>query len=108
QFSRDYWAAYLNLGDRARVRRLSRYAGAIYNGLREMAEDLALLRESYRERWLAENRPYWLASVLARYDQAIARWHDKSKSMEEVMRGYAEHTTLPDPEEFGLGPRPQP
>ncbi|MDQ3908188.1 MAG: beta-N-acetylhexosaminidase, partial [Acidobacteriota bacterium] len=86
QFSRDYWAAYLNLGDRARVRRLNRYTGAIYNGLREMAEELALLRESYRERWLAENRPYWLQSILARYDQAIARWLDKSKSMEEVMR----------------------
>ena len=49
-----------------------------------------------------------LQSILARYDQSIAEWLAKSKSMEEVMRGYGEHTTLPNPEEFGLGPRPQP
>ncbi|MFL6227495.1 MAG: beta-N-acetylhexosaminidase [Pyrinomonadaceae bacterium] len=108
QFSRDYWAAYLNLGDRARVNRLRRYHGPIYNSLREMAEELTILREGYREQWLAENRPYWLASILARYDHAIAVWLDKSKSVEEAVRDYGEHTTLPNPEEFGLGARPQP
>ena len=108
QFSRDYWAAYLNLGDRVRVNRLRRYHGAIYNGLREMAEELSLLRESYRERWLTENRPYWLASVLARYDRMIEVWLNKSQAVDEALRAYAEHNTLPDPEQFGLGSRPQP
>ncbi|HEU4794091.1 MAG TPA: beta-N-acetylhexosaminidase, partial [Pyrinomonadaceae bacterium] len=68
KLSREYWEAYLNLGDRVRVRRLRRYASPIYNQLREMTEELAELRASYREQWLAENRPYWLDSVLARYD----------------------------------------
>jgi hexosaminidase len=108
QFSRDYWAAYLNLGDRVKVNRLRRYHGVIYNSLREMAEELSILRESYREQWLAENRPYWLQSVLARYDHAVSVWLDKSKSVEEALRDYGEHTTLPSPEEFGLGTRPQP
>jgi hexosaminidase len=108
QFSRDYWAAYLNLGDRVRVNRLRRYHGAIYNSLREMAEELSLLRESYRAQWLAENRPYWLASVLARYDHAVSVWLAKSVAVEEALRGYNANSTLPSPEEFGLGPRPQP
>ncbi|MDT7602684.1 MAG: hexosaminidase [Acidobacteriota bacterium] len=108
QFSRDYWAAYLNLGDRQRVGRLRRYSGGVYNSLREMAEELSILREGYREQWLAESRPYWLASVLARYDRAVATWLNKSKSVEEAVRDYGEHTTLPNPEEFGLGARPQP
>jgi hypothetical protein len=108
QFSRDYWTAYLNLGDRVKVGRLRRYHGAIYNSLREMAEELSILRESYREQWLAENRPYWLASILARYDHAVATWLDKSKAVEEALRDYADHSTLPSPEEFGLGARPQP
>ncbi|MCA1817380.1 MAG: beta-N-acetylhexosaminidase [Acidobacteria bacterium] len=108
QFSRDYWAAYLNLGDRVRVNRLRRYNGAVYNSLREMAEELSLLREGYRERWLAENRPYWLQSILARYDRMISVWLNKSQALEEALRGYAEHNTLPDPEQFGLGARPQP
>jgi hypothetical protein len=106
QLSRDYWEAYLNLGDRTRVRRLRPYAGTIYNGLREMAEELTELREAYRAQWLAENRPYWLASVLARYDLAVARWLSRSKQLEEALRVYDQTSVLPAPAEFGLGPRP--
>jgi hypothetical protein len=106
KFSQQYWDAYLNLGDRRKVGRLRGYWGAIYNALREMAEELAVLKEEYRKQWLAENRPYWLESVLARYDRAIAMWLSKSKALEEVVRNYNSTSILPDPEEFGLGPRP--
>lgn len=106
KLSRDYWEAYLNLGDRQRVRRLRPYAGTIYNGLREMSEELTELREAYRAQWLAENRPYWLASVLARYDLAVSRWLSRSKQLEEALRVYDQTSTLPAPAEFGLGPRP--
>jgi hypothetical protein len=107
QMSRDYWDAYLNLGDRRQVRRLRSYTGAIYNSLREMAEELTALREEYRELWLRENRPYWLASVSARYDFAVERWLSRSKQLEGAMREYDQTSTLPSPEEFGLGPRPE-
>jgi hexosaminidase len=106
QFSRDYWQAYLNLGDRRQVNRLRRHYGAIYNSLREVAEELTELKAGYREQWLAENRPYWLDSVLARYDVAIATWLNRSKALEEAMREYNQSSTLPNPEEFGLGARP--
>jgi hypothetical protein len=106
QLSRDYWDAYLNMGDRRRVRHLRSYSGAVYNSLREMAEELTELREAYREQWLRENRPYWLASVLARYDLAVSRWLSRSKQMEEALRDYDQTSTLPAPSEFGLGPRP--
>ncbi|MDQ2975724.1 MAG: beta-N-acetylhexosaminidase [Acidobacteriota bacterium] len=108
KFSQDYWDAYLNLGDRRKVGRLRGYWGNIYNALREMAEELTILREGYRQQWLAENRPYWLDSVLARYDQAIAGWLNKSKSLAEAVRLYNNNSILPDPEQFGLGPRPTP
>jgi hexosaminidase len=106
KFSRDYWDAYLNLGDRRKVGRLRNYWGNIYNSLREMTEELTILRESYRRHWLAENRPYWLDSVLARYDQAALVWLNKSRSLAEAIRLYNTNSILPDPEEFGLGPRP--
>jgi len=106
KLSREYWDAYLNLGDRVKVRRLRRYSGTIYNQLREMAEELSLLRAAYREQWLAENRPYWLDSVLARYDQAMSMWLAKSRALEEALRTYETTSILPNPEEFGLGPRP--
>jgi hypothetical protein len=105
KLSREYWDAYLNLGDRSKVRRLRRYASPIYNQLREMAEELTILKAGYREQWLAENRPYWLDSVLARYDQAIAIWLAKSRAVEEAMRAYDATSILPNPEEFGLGVR---
>ena len=106
KFSQDYWDAYLNLGDRRKVGRLRNYWGNIYNGLREMAEELTILKESYRQQWLAENRPYWLDSVLARYDQGIAIWLNKSKALLDAVRLYNVNSILPDPETFGLGPRP--
>jgi hypothetical protein len=105
-FSDQYWDAYLNLGDRAKARKLRRYTGAIYNNLREMAEELSILKEGYRAQWLAENRPYWLDSVSARYDQMISVWLAKSRAMDEVLRKYEATSTLPNPEEFGLGTRP--
>jgi hypothetical protein len=105
-FSDQYWDAYLNLGDRAKARKLRRYTGVIYNNLREMAEELSILKEGYRAQWLAENRPYWLDSVSARYDQMISLWLTKSRAMDEALRKYEATSTLPSPEEFGLGTRP--
>jgi hypothetical protein len=105
-FSDQYWDAYLNLGDRVKARKLRRYTGAVYNNLREMAEELSLLKEGYRAEWLAENRPYWLDSISARYDQMISIWLTKSRAMDDAMRKYEVTSTLPSPEEFGLGTRP--
>jgi hypothetical protein len=106
QFSRDYWNAYLNLGDRRKVRRLRSYTGAVYNSFREMAEELSVLRAAYRAQWERENRPYWLDSILARYDLAISRWLARGKQLEDVLREYDQTSTLPPPDEFGLGSRP--
>jgi hypothetical protein len=106
RFSDQYWDAYLNLGDRAKARKLRYYTGAIYNNLREMAEELSIVKEGYRAQWLAENRPYWLDSVSARYDQTISLWLLKSRAMDEALRKYEATSTLPPPEEFGLGTRP--
>ena len=108
RFSDQYWDAYLNLGDRAKTRKLRYYSGAIYNNLREMAEELSILKEDYRRQWLAENRPYWLDSILARYDQMSSIWLAKSRQMDEALRKYEATSTLPNPEEFGMGTRPAP
>jgi hypothetical protein len=64
------------------------------------------LREAYRAQWLRENRPHWLASVLARYDLAASRWLSRSKQLEEALRVYDQTSVLPAPGEFGLGARP--
>src|SRR5204862_6441976 len=82
KFSDQYWDAYLNLGDRAKARKLRYYYGAIYNNLREMAEERSILKDDYRKQWLAESRSYWLDSILSRYDQMISIWLTKSRQMD--------------------------
>ncbi len=90
------------MSDRQRVRKLSWYSGAIYNYLREMAEETGEMKRKYRELYLAENRPSHLESVLARYDQSIQMWLDKSLQIRNALARYAENGTIPPPEEIGL------
>lgn len=106
QLSRDYWSVYLGREDPVARRNLRNSSSLIYNGLREMAEEMAALKEQFRRQWLAESRPFWLESVLARFDASMIGWLQKSKQMEEVMRGFRETGQLPDPESLGFGPNP--
>jgi hypothetical protein len=57
-----------------------------------MGEELGELKRKYRELYLAENKPSHLESVLARYDQSIQMWLDKSQQINEALR----NTTKPD------------
>ncbi|MCA1624257.1 MAG: family 20 glycosylhydrolase [Acidobacteria bacterium] len=107
QFSQAYWEAYLTMSDRRKVRKLSWYSGAIYNYLREMSEELGELKRKYRQLYLAENKPSHLESVLARYDQSIQMWLDKSRQINEALTQYNETGTIPKPEEIGISARPK-
>jgi hypothetical protein len=107
QFSQVYWDAYLTMSDKAKARKLSWYSGAIYNYLREMAEELGELKRKYRTLYLAENKPSHLESVLARYDQSIQMWLGKSRQISEALAQYNETGTLPKPEEIGISTRPK-
>ena len=106
QFSQVYWDAYLNMSDKPRVLKLTWYSGAIYNYLREMAEEAGELKRKYRELYLAENRPSHLESVLARYDRSIEMWLDKSQLIRQALTQYSETGTIPPPDKFGLELRP--
>jgi hexosaminidase len=108
QFSQTYWNGYLNMSDRVKVRKLSWYSGAIYNYLREMAEEMGELKRKYRELYLAENKPSHLESVLQRYDNSIQMWLDKSRQINEALARYNETGTIPPPEQIGLIGRPRP
>ncbi len=107
QFSQIYWDAYLTMSDKTKARKLTYYSGAIYNYNREMAEELSELKRKYEKLYLAENKPSHLESVLARYDQAIQMWLNKSRQISEALAQYNETGTLPKPEEIGISPRPK-
>jgi hypothetical protein len=107
QFSQIYWDAYLTMSDKTKARKLTYYSGAIYNYNREMAEELSELKRKYEKLYLAENKPSHLESVLARYDQSIQMWLNKSRQISEALAQYNETGTLPKPEEIGISPRPK-
>ena len=73
------------------------------NGRIEDLRDYVLqLKNAYRSLWLAENRPYFLDSVLVRYDREALYWLDKSHLFARASEQYRAEKTLPAPEELGL------
>ena len=97
-----YLEAYDNQQDRKLARRaLSRIDNM--NGLLQDGRDFSTaIREDYRAAWLAENRPYWLANVLALYDRETRMWLDKISEFQLLRYNYRRQKKLPPPETLGL------
>jgi hypothetical protein len=60
------------------------------------------LGELYREAWLRDNRPYWLANNQARYDRAAQLWVDRSDRWNLVLQHWWSTHTLAPAAEVGL------
>ena len=52
--------------------------GRINGADEDMSHQTTLMRDMYQKLWLAENRPYYLGNILARYDEELARWEAAS------------------------------
>lgn len=70
--------------------------------LQDMRDGYVLTRELFERAWRAENRPYWLQSVLARYDLEIATWVRRISAMDRARRRFARDRKLPVPSEIDL------
>jgi hypothetical protein len=73
------------------------------NGLVQDIRDAMVQRKGeYRRLWLDENRPYFLDSMLARYDHEILYWTAKERMFIELRNDFSLTKTLPSPEQIGL------
>lgn len=70
--------------------------------LQTMREAYVLGRELYERSWRAENRPYWLQNVLARYDSAIQLWWNRSLMADAARREFSRTRKVPPPERMGI------
>ena len=106
EVNKFYWDAYQNQADRARVRRnLAEITGI--NARLESARDAVMqLRERYQAVWLRENRPYWLGSVLVRYDVLGASLQKKIQQVRAVRWQFGETGVLPEPTTLGFYLKP--
>ncbi len=59
----------------------------------DLRDGFSLLKNLYRESWLAENRPYWLDNVLVRYDMQTQLWQKRGDTIDAVI----ETSTPPAP-----------
>ncbi len=56
----------------------------------------------YKQAWLRDERPYWLANNMARFDSAAQLWSNRGTQWERVMEGSWSDHTLPPADKAGL------
>lgn len=94
-----YWDAFESQTDRQRVGHdLGEITGTNAR-LQDLRDTTTRLAAKYRELWLHENRPYWLANVMVRYDVLAQEFQDKINAV-ATFRG--RQAALPRPEEIGF------
>ena len=109
-----YSQAQAMAGDQSRWEEVSNTMHTIgsNNGrMQDLRDGYALLGQLYQQEWLRDNRPYWLANDMARYQAATQLWIGRGDQWQLVIhRWYTTHT-LPPAAEVGLPPAtpgPQP
>ncbi len=73
----------------------------------DLRDGYSMLKNLYRESWLAENRPYWLDNVLVRYDLQIQQWQRRGDQLNMVLETWQNSKKLPAPDQAGI-PAPDP
>ena len=69
-----------------------------------MREGYANLRQLYQQAWMAENRPYWIDNVLARFDVSTQLWVQRQQTMAAAWREYNRTRKAPSAESIGVPP----
>ena len=68
----------------------------------DMRDGYALLGQIYKQAWLRDNRPYWLANNTARYDRATQMWVGRAEQWQLVINHWDSTHTLAPAAEVGL------
>jgi len=81
------------------------YSISSMNGrCQDLRDGYSLLKNMYRDRWLAENRPYWLDNVLVRYDLQIQKWQQRGDDFNDLIDRWRDTKTLPPFDKTGIPP----
>ncbi len=106
EINKFYWEAFQNQADRARVRRNLAEITGINARLEDLRDDTMRLRERCEQLWLKESRPYWLGSVLVRFDVLGAVFQKKIQEIRAIRWQFGEQGTLPEPRDVGFFLKP--
>jgi hexosaminidase len=70
----------------------------------DLRDAYSMLKNLYRESWLAENRPFWLDNVLVRYDLQIQLWQKRGYDINTLIDQWQDNKALPTSEAAGIPP----
>ncbi|HUX46193.1 MAG TPA: family 20 glycosylhydrolase [Terracidiphilus sp.] len=70
--------------------------------LEDIRDGYSQIGQLFREAWLRDNRPYWLANNTARYDRAAQLWVGRGMQWNTVVHGWWDTHTLPPASAAGL------
>jgi len=73
----------------------------------DLRDGFSLLKNLYRDSWLAENRPYWIDNVFVRYDLQTQLWQQRGEAINTVIEAFDKTHTLPPASQLGI-PAPIP
>ena len=68
----------------------------------DLRDGFSLLKNLYRESWLAENRPYWIDNVLVRYDLQTQLWEKRGEDFDTIIHTFETTRTLPPAAQAGI------
>jgi hexosaminidase len=106
EMSKAYQDAYANQSDRRRVTRDLGMISGINARLEDLRDNTERLKALYTRAWMAENRPYWLGSVLVRYDVLGEAYQEKIFQIKNIRGEFGRSKQLPKPEDVGFAAAP--
>jgi hexosaminidase len=77
-------------------------AGGGNGRIEDLRDAYSNIKDEYRQVWLSENRPYWLGSVMVRYDLQIQKWEQRSMRMGEATRMFEQNKEMPTAADLGM------
>jgi hexosaminidase len=92
-------------GDKSRTNEVSDalYSIGSNNGrIEDIRDGYSQLGQLFHDAWLRDNRPYWLANNMARYDRAAQLWVGRSNAWQNVIQRWGDTHALPPASEVGL------
>ncbi len=92
-------------GDQKRwdeVSNLLETIGSANGRMEDIRDGYALIGQLYKQAWLRDNRPYWLANNMAKYHMNTELWIGRGEKFDVLRDHWYDTHTLPPLEEAGL------
>jgi hypothetical protein len=103
---RDLYAqAYAQQHDRSKdsaTRNLLDNISSMNGRCQDLRDGFSLLKNLYRDSWLAENRPYWIDNVLVRYNLQSQLWEKRGEDIHTLIHTFETTHTLPPAAQAGI------